>query len=78
MPRLPRKDHGEGRIERVSEFLPPRTVQIVGLLSLIAIGVFWGVTGRLDPLLLATAASLVTGGNIAELYLRIKTKPPAA
>lgn len=56
-----------------NDFLSPKIIQVVGLLGFIALGIFWAVTDRLDPLLLATSGSLITGGNLLEVYLKLRT-----
>lgn len=67
-----------------SEFLSPKIIQTVGLLGFVALGIFWAATDRLDPLLLAMSGSLITGGNLLEVYLKLRssasspTPPPIA
>ena len=43
--------------------LPPGVLQIVGLAGIVMLGIFWAVSGRLDPTLLAAAGSLVGIGQ---------------
>lgn len=45
------------------EQLPPIALQLVGLIGIVGLGIFWGVSGRLSPTLLATAGSLVGAGS---------------
>ena len=44
-------------------FLPPRLLQVVGLLLLIGFVVFWMVTGRESVLLVGAAGSLILLGG---------------
>lgn len=57
------------------EFLSPRIIQAVGLAGVVCLGIFWAITDRLEPLLLATAGSFITGGNLLEAYLRLRLPP---
>jgi hypothetical protein len=50
-------------------YLPPRVLQIVGLLLLAAFGVLWAITGRESVLLVGAAGSLILLGG----YERAKT-----
>lgn len=43
--------------------LPPTVLQAVGLVGLVSLGVFWAVTNRLNPTLLATMGGLVGLGQ---------------
>ncbi len=56
-----------------SDFLPPKLIQAVGLMGFVALGVFWAVTNRIEPMLLAFSGSLITGGNLLEVYLKLKS-----
>jgi hypothetical protein len=66
------------------DFLSPKIIQAAGLLGFAVFGGFWMVTDRLEPLLLAFAGSLITGGNLLEVYLKLRspasepTPPPIA
>jgi hypothetical protein len=44
-------------------YLPPRLLQVVGLILLIAFTGFWAVTGRESVLLVGAAGSLILLGN---------------
>lgn len=47
-------------------YLPPRVLQIVGLILLIGFGVFWAVTGRESVLMVTTAGTLILLGGYKE------------
>lgn len=40
-------------------YLPPWALQLIGVILLIAFGVFWALTGRESLLLITTAVSLI-------------------
>lgn len=46
-----------------------------GMVVLASLIVFWALTGRIEPLLIATSGSLITGANLLEAYLKIKNPP---
>lgn len=58
------------------DYLPPRTLQLVGIAMLGFFVVFWAFTDRLEPLLLATAGGLIGGGAWADAYKSLR-KPVA-
>lgn len=47
----------------MNEFLPPRVLQIVGLLLLVGFVIFWALTGRESVLLVGAAGSLILLGG---------------
>lgn len=51
---------------RHSDSLPPFVLQLVGLVGLIALGVFWAITARLSPTLLGTTCALVGIGQYVD------------
>jgi hypothetical protein len=65
------------------QYLPPRLLQLVGLLLLMAFGVFWAVTGRESVLLVGAAMSLILLGAYGSAQQALKdltaapTPPPA-
>ena len=48
---------------RDERYLPPRVLQIVGLVLLLAFAIFWAVTGRESVLLVGAAGSLILLGG---------------
>ena len=44
-------------------YLPPRVLQIVGLVLLLAFAIFWALTGRESVLLVGAAGSLILLGR---------------
>ncbi len=60
-----------------SDFLPPKLIQGVGLAGFIALGIFWAFTARIEPMLLAFSGSLITGGNLLEVYLKLRSGNPS-
>ena len=48
-------------------FLPPRVIQVVGLLAFIGACVFWAVSGKESVLLVSSALSLIGLGAYADL-----------
>lgn len=44
-------------------YLPPRVLQVVGLILLLAFAVFWAATGRESVLLVGAAGSLILLGG---------------
>lgn len=55
-------------------YLPPRVLQIVGIVLLIAFAIFWGVTGRESVLLVGTAGSLILLGGYVKAADSIREK----
>ena len=69
---------------RDERYLPPRVLQIVGLVLLLGFAVFWAATGRESVLLVGAAGSLILLGGyerarqaLTELGER-PTPPPVA
>jgi hypothetical protein len=52
-------------------------LQVVGLAGLVAFGVFWGLTDRLSPTLLAAAGSLVGVGTYVRALAALPDVRPA-
>ena len=48
---------------RDERYLPPRVLQIVGLVLLLAFAIFWAATGRESVLLVGAAGSLILLGG---------------
>lgn len=47
----------------MNQTLPPRIVQLVGLGLIVAFSLFWALTGRVEPTLIAAAGGLVGIGQ---------------
>lgn len=52
---------------RDDRYLPPRVLQIVGLVLLLAFAFFWGATGRESVLLVGAAGSLILLGRYEDV-----------
>jgi hypothetical protein len=61
-------------------YLPPRLLQAIGLILLIAFAAFWAVTGRESVLLVGAAGSLILLGGYEQarqtLVAATKQPPP--
>jgi hypothetical protein len=53
------------------QYLPPRLLQTVGVLLLIASAVFWAVTGDQSALLVGAALSLIGLGAYSGLHISV-------
>jgi hypothetical protein len=60
-----------------SNYLPPRFIQIVGVLLLIGATVFWAVTGRESAYLFSSAVSLILLGEYKRAVDSLKKNAPS-
>lgn len=59
-------------MNRQGHYLSPRSIQIVGVVLLVASAVFWAVTGQQSALLVGAAVSLCALGAYSGLHISIK------
>lgn len=58
-------------------YLPPRLLQIVGLILLVGFSVFWAWTGEQSALFLTASMTLVLLGTQQEVINKFKKSAPA-
>jgi disulfide bond formation protein DsbB len=82
VPPVGQPDRSPGLMDR--QYLPPRVLQLFGVLLLVAFAAFWAITGRESVVLVGAAMSLILLGAYGSAQHALKdlshgpTPPPIA
>jgi hypothetical protein len=58
-------------------YLPPRILQVIGILLLIGSAIFWAYTGRESLLFISAALSLIGIGTVQGIRVTLSQSPDA-